>query len=145
MKAVFHGVLFISRVWRFGVNVARSLSCGLAGPGGTPLVWTNAKLTGSVQFGLQFPLTSHSRLSMFSAEHQCVLSQLMLSENGSLLHKSARIKTAWQGFPDHESAKIGSADLARHLAGETILRLEGPPPRGRGPGPPERPGPGPAG
>src|SRR5260370_30346568 len=143
MVIASHG--FISRVCLFGVNVARSPSCGLGGSGGTRLVWTNAKLTGSVQFGLQLPLASHSRLSMFSAEHQCVLSQLMLSENGALLHKVARIKTAWQGFPDHESAKISSADLARHLAGETILRLEGRLPRGRGPGPPERPGPGPAG
>ena len=31
---------FISRVREFGVNVARSLICGLGGPVGTPLVWT---------------------------------------------------------------------------------------------------------
>src|SRR6266581_3814441 len=56
----------------------------------------------------------------------------------SLLHKSARMKTAWQGFPDHESAKIGSADLARHLAGEITLRLERRLPRGGHPGRRER-------
>src|SRR6516164_6276167 len=31
---------FISRVCAFGVNVARSVCCGLGGPVGTPLVWT---------------------------------------------------------------------------------------------------------
>ena len=73
---------FISRVWRFGVNVARSLSCGLGGPAGTPLFGMKPKLTGSVQFGLHGPepLPVHSRLSMVRAEHQCVLSQLMLSD-----------------------------------------------------------------
>ena len=70
-----------------GVNVESSLSCGLGGPGGTPLVWTNAKFTGSVQFWLHPPGANppweHSRLSMLSAEHQCVLSQLMLSVKGA--------------------------------------------------------------
>ena len=68
----------------FGVTVVRSLSCGLGGPAGTPLVWMKPKLTGSVQFGLQVPIRpAHSRLSMVSAEHQCVLSQLMLSAKGA--------------------------------------------------------------
>src|SRR5215472_9864535 len=31
---------FINSVWEFGVNVALSLSCGLGGPVGTPLRWT---------------------------------------------------------------------------------------------------------
>ena len=74
---------FISRVCAFGVTVVRSLSCGLGGPVGTPLVWIQPKLTGSVQFGLQVPSAAHSRLSMVSAEHQCVLSQLMLSAKGA--------------------------------------------------------------
>jgi hypothetical protein len=71
-------------VCEFGVNVERSLSCGLGAPAGTPLVWMKAKLTGSVQFGLQVvPSAEHSWLSMFNAEHQCVLSQLMLSAKGA--------------------------------------------------------------
>src|ERR1700719_2995087 len=74
---------FISRVCEFGVTVVRSLSCGLGGPVGTPLVWMKPKLTGSVQSGLHVPSAAHSRLSMVSAEHQCVLSQLMLSTNGA--------------------------------------------------------------
>ena len=42
------------------------------------------KLTGSMQSLLQVPIVpAHSRLSMVSAEHQCVLSQLMLSANGA--------------------------------------------------------------
>ena len=45
---------------------------------------TKAKLTGSGQLLLQVdPSGLHSRLSMFSAEHQWVLSQLMLSANGA--------------------------------------------------------------
>ena len=68
----------------FGVKLDVSLSCGLGGPAGTPLVWTKAKLTGSGQSGLHaVPSGAHSRLSMVSAEHQCVLSQLMLSTNGA--------------------------------------------------------------
>ena len=74
---------FISRVCAFGVTVVRSLSCGLGGPAGTPLVWMKPKLTGSVQSGLQVPSAAHSRLSMVSAEHQWVLSQLMLSAKGA--------------------------------------------------------------
>ena len=62
---------FISSVWRFGVTVARSDSCGLGGPVGTPLCWMNAKLTGSMQFRCRWkPSGLHSRLSMVSAEHQ---------------------------------------------------------------------------
>src|SRR5271166_3145809 len=76
---------FISKVCEFGVTVALSASCGLGGPVGTPFVWMKAKLTGSMQLLLHEPDPSpvHSKLSMLSAEHQCLLSQLMLSENGA--------------------------------------------------------------
>src|ERR1700733_9287356 len=47
---------FISRVCALGVTEARSASCGLGGPVGTPVVWMKAPLTGSVQFGLHDPL-----------------------------------------------------------------------------------------
>src|SRR5215472_4757213 len=63
---------FISRVWAFGVNVARSDFCGFGGPVGTPLVWMKPKLSARGQLLLQEPLLWHSRLSMFSAEHQRV-------------------------------------------------------------------------
>ena len=68
-----------------GVNVARLLRCGLGGPVGTPLVWIQPKLTGSMQSLLHgpAPVPVHSRLSIVSAEHQCALSQLMLSSNGA--------------------------------------------------------------
>ena len=43
-----------------------------------------AKFTGSMQLLLHGPAGPvHSRLSMVSAEHQCVLSQLMVSANGA--------------------------------------------------------------
>src|SRR5215468_84383 len=76
---------FISSVCELGVTVARLLFCGLGGPVGTPLVWTQAKLTGSTQLLLQLPLPLpwHSRLSIVSAEHQWVLSQLVASTNGA--------------------------------------------------------------
>src|SRR6516162_2497347 len=76
---------FISSVCALGVSVARVPFCGLGGPVGTPLVWTQAKLTGSTQLLLQLPLPLpwHSRLSMLSAEHQWVLSQLVPSMNGA--------------------------------------------------------------
>jgi hypothetical protein len=75
---------FIISVCEFGVSVARSASCGLGGPVGTPSRWMNAKLTGSKQLSLQVePSGLHSRLSMLSAEHQWRLSQLMLSANGA--------------------------------------------------------------
>ena len=76
---------FISRVCALGVKVESSLSCGLGGPVGLPSVWMKPKLTGSTQLLLQGPDPSpvHSRLSIVSAEHQCVLSQLMLSANGA--------------------------------------------------------------
>src|SRR5437764_9989653 len=76
---------FMSSVFALGVALARLESCGLGGPVGTPLVWMKAKLTGSTQLLLQGPepLPVHSRLSMVSAEHQWVLSQLMLSANGA--------------------------------------------------------------
>jgi hypothetical protein len=75
----------ISSVRLFGVKVASLESCGLGGPVGTPPRCTKAKLTGSTQLLLQGPdpLPVHSRLSMLSAEHQWVLSQLMLSANGA--------------------------------------------------------------
>src|SRR6516164_1214419 len=75
---------FISRVCAFGVNVARSDLCGFGGPVGTPPVWMKAKLTVSGQWGLQVKLAWHSRLSMFSAEHQWALSQPMLSASGAM-------------------------------------------------------------
>ena len=76
---------FISSVRELGVKVARLLRCGLGGPVGTPLVWMKPKFTGSMHCALHGPdpLPLHSRLSMLSAEHQCVLSQLMLSANGA--------------------------------------------------------------
>ena len=74
---------FISRVFPFGVNVARFDSCGLGGPAGTPFLWMNAKLTGSMQLSLQLPAASQATLSMVSAEHQWVLSQLIESSNGA--------------------------------------------------------------
>src|SRR5689334_14442775 len=64
----------ISSVCAFGVNVARLDSWGLGGPVGTPLVWIQAKFTGSKQLSLHGPAVNpwprHSRLSMLSAEHQ---------------------------------------------------------------------------
>ncbi len=75
---------FIISVREFGVSLARSDSCGLGGPVGTPSRWMKAKLTGSKQLSLQVePSVPHSRLSMVSAEHQWVLSQLMASANGA--------------------------------------------------------------
>src|SRR5262249_24020830 len=73
----------IISVFAFGVNVALLARCGLGGPVGTPSRWMNPKLTGSKQPLLHGPdpLPVHSRLSMVSAEHQCLLSQLMLSTN----------------------------------------------------------------
>ena len=52
---------------------------------GIPSVWMNAKFTGSTQLLLQLPepLPWHSRLSMLSAEHQWVLSQLMELAKGA--------------------------------------------------------------
>ena len=70
-------------VCALGVNVRRSDSCGLGGPTGTPSRWMNAKFTGSMQLLLHDPAASHSTLSMVSAEHQCVLSQLIESSNGA--------------------------------------------------------------
>src|SRR5580700_7354637 len=70
-------------VWLFGRNVLTSASCGLGGPAGTPLFCRNAKLTGSSQLALQVAKPNvHSRLSMVSAAHHCVLLQLSLSTNG---------------------------------------------------------------
>jgi hypothetical protein len=75
---------FISSVLPFGLNVERLASCGLGGPVGRPLVWMNAKFTGSTQLLLQVANPSvHSRLSIVNAAHQWVLSQLMESANTS--------------------------------------------------------------
>src|SRR5690242_3679101 len=75
---------FISRVRWFGVNVLRLAFCGLGGPVGTPLVWMNARLTGSTQLLLHTAkLAWHSSESMVSAAHQCELSQLRPDTNGA--------------------------------------------------------------
>ena len=55
-------------------------SCGLGGPAGTPLSAMYAKLTGSVQLGLQVKFRVHSRLSMLRALHQCPLSHEIADE-----------------------------------------------------------------
>src|SRR5215467_8440257 len=68
---------FIISVWPFGVMVARSASCGLGGPAGTPLVWMKAKFVGSMQLVLQLTkFTVHSRSLMCSEAHQNLLLQL---------------------------------------------------------------------
>src|SRR5580658_7177101 len=73
---------FISSVLLLFTSVAVSASCGDGGPVGTPFRWMNAKLIGSSQLVLQLANAAvHSRLSMVSAAHQCVLSQLKLSTN----------------------------------------------------------------
>ena len=74
---------FISNVDWFGVTVLRLASCGLGGPVGTPLVWTKAKLIGSVHLLLQVPETVHSSESIVRAAHQWLLSQLRASANGA--------------------------------------------------------------
>ena len=74
---------FSSSVCELGVLVARSDSCGDGGPVGTPSRWIQAKLTGSSQPPLQVakPVVQ-SRLSIVSAAHQWVSSQLVESTNG---------------------------------------------------------------
>ena len=73
----------IISVFAFGVKVLTSVSCGLSGPAGTPLVCRKAKLLGSSQLALQVAMLKlHSRLSMVSAAHHWVLLQLSLSTNG---------------------------------------------------------------
>ena len=74
---------FMSSVCELGVTVALLDSCGLGGPVGTPLVWMKAKFTGSMQLSLHGPANVHATLSIVSAEHQCVLSQLIESRNGA--------------------------------------------------------------
>ena len=70
------------------MNVAVSAFCGAGGPAGTPFFWMKAKLTGSSQYVLHCakPVV-HSRLSMVSAAHQCVSSQLALSTNGGVARR----------------------------------------------------------
>ncbi len=76
---------FMSNVSAFGVSVATSDSCGLGGPVGTPLVWIHAKLTGSSQLLLHCANWNvHSRLSIVSAAHQWLSSQLVESTNGGM-------------------------------------------------------------
>src|SRR6266568_1025643 len=85
MRTLSRSPGFMSRVFALGVKVARSASCGLGGPAGTPLVWIIAKLMGSTQLLLQWPkFVVHSRLSMVMAEHQWVLSQLAESTMGAM-------------------------------------------------------------
>src|SRR5436305_5420647 len=75
---------FIRSVRWLGVTVLRSARCGLGGPVGTPLVWTKAKLIGSMHLLLQTVNPAvHSSESIVSAAHQCVSSQLMPSANGA--------------------------------------------------------------
>ena len=75
---------FIRSVWPFGVAVLPLASCGLGGPVGTPSLWMNAKLVGSMQLLLQFTNPSwHSRSLMCSEAHQCVLSHEIESANGA--------------------------------------------------------------
>ncbi len=74
---------FIRSVCELGVYVARFGLLRAGRPGGTPFVWMKAKLTGSMQLLLHVPPASHSTLSMVSAEHQWVLSQLIESSNGA--------------------------------------------------------------
>src|SRR5437763_17164225 len=64
---------FISRVCLFGVIVARLDSCGLGGPVGTPLVWIQAKFTGSTQLLLIFLPAVASAEPMVSDPPQWVL------------------------------------------------------------------------
>src|SRR5262249_23924196 len=74
---------FIFRVWALPKNVARFGSCGAGGPGGTPSSYMNEQLTGSMQLLLQvLTLKLHTRLSIVSAAHHCVLLQLVESVNG---------------------------------------------------------------
>jgi hypothetical protein len=74
---------FIFRVLALPRNVAPFGSCGAGGPGGTPSVCMNEKLTGSTQLLLQVAkLKLHSRLSIVSAAHHLVLLQLTESVNG---------------------------------------------------------------
>src|SRR5215831_18443482 len=85
MRIVRRSPEFIIRVWRLGVLVARSASCGLGRPVGTPLVWMKAKFVGSMQLLLQLPkFTVHSASLICSDAHQCLLLQLMLSTNGAI-------------------------------------------------------------
>src|ERR1019366_324772 len=70
-------------VWACGRKVLTSASCGPGGPGGTPLVCRNEKLTGSSQAVLMLAkLKLDSRLSMVRAAHHLVALQLVLSANG---------------------------------------------------------------
>src|SRR5580658_6823087 len=75
------GLIF--SVWRFPRNVLASVSWGLGGPAGTPLVSRSAKLTGSSQLALQVAKPNvHSRLSMLRAAHHLVALQPSPSISG---------------------------------------------------------------
>src|ERR1700722_9206402 len=74
---------FMSSVWLFGTSVARVAFCGAGAPVGMPSFCTNANCSGSSQSGLHCAKPAvHSALSIVSAAHQCVESQLSLSANG---------------------------------------------------------------
>src|SRR5260370_8787320 len=75
---------FMSSVFPLGTKVVRLANCGDGGPVGTPFFWMKAKLTGSWQAALAFVVGVPVKLSMFSAAHQCVASQLSLSAKGAL-------------------------------------------------------------
>src|SRR5260370_1557696 len=75
---------FMSSVLPLGTKVVRLANCGDGGPVGTPSFWMKAKLTGSTQAGSAFVVGVPVKLSMFSAAHQCVPSQLSLSAKGAL-------------------------------------------------------------
>src|SRR6202043_803713 len=74
---------FMSSVLPLGTKVVRLANCGDGGPVGTPFFWMKAKLIGSTQAGLAFAVGVPVKLSMFSAAHQCVASQLVLSTKGA--------------------------------------------------------------
>ena len=73
---------FMSSVSPLCTNVVRSAVCGDGGPVGTPFRWMKAKLTGSSQAGLGFVVGVPVKLSMVSAAHQCVSSQLVAVDEG---------------------------------------------------------------
>src|SRR5580704_19653550 len=73
---------FMSSVSLLFTNVAASSVSGPGGPVGTPFRWMKAKLAGSSQAGLAFVVGVPVKLSMVSAAHQCVSSQLVLLMKG---------------------------------------------------------------
>ena len=100
-------LIVVARVHQQRLAVRRERGDGrrpaaTAGPVGTPFRWMKAKLTGSTQAGLGCVVGVHSRLSMVSAAHQCVSSQLSLSTKGGVarrveLHLHERRASAGRG------------------------------------------------